>query len=108
MQDCLPPDKSWFTGLHVFFDLAFLGFKNKYNYENASIPHKKQKNGALTKQQKEENKKMASKRVIVEQAIGGMKWYRIVSERLRLHDFDFYNTILGVCAGLWNFYLLLS
>ena len=41
----------------------------------------------------------------VEHAIGGMKRYRILADRLRLHDFDFYNDVLEVCAGLWNFQL---
>jgi hypothetical protein len=49
---------------------------------------------------------MASERIIVEHSIGGMKRYRILSDRLRLHDFDFYDVILGVCAGLWNYHLL--
>jgi len=28
-----------------------------------------------------------------------------LSDRLRMHDLDEYNEILGICAGLWNFYL---
>ncbi|NJL12634.1 MAG: hypothetical protein HC913_06320 [Microscillaceae bacterium] len=32
-----------------------------------------------------------------------MKRYRILSDRLRMHDEGLYNTILEVCAGLWNF-----
>jgi len=28
-----------------------------------------------------------------------------LSDRLRVHDIELYNVILGVCAGLWNFYL---
>jgi hypothetical protein len=35
-----------------------------------------------------------------------MKRYRILSERLRVHDVGLYNVILGVCAELWNFYLI--
>jgi hypothetical protein len=41
----------------------------------------------------------------VEHSIGGMKRYRILSDRLRNHLIDFYDDVLEVCAGLWNFYL---
>ena len=34
-----------------------------------------------------------------------LKRYRILSERLRTQSLDFYDKILGICAGLWNFYL---
>jgi len=48
---------------------------------------------------------MASERIKIEQSISGLKRYRILSERLRIQSLDFYDKILGVCAGLWNFYL---
>jgi hypothetical protein len=48
---------------------------------------------------------MASVRIKVEHSIGGMKRYRILSDRLRNHLIDLYDDILGVCEGLWNFYL---
>jgi hypothetical protein len=48
---------------------------------------------------------MASVRIKVEHSIGGMKRYRILSDRLRNHLIDLYDDILGACAGPWNFYL---
>ena len=48
---------------------------------------------------------MASESSTVEHVIEGMKRYRILSDRLRVQDVRLYNTVLGVCAGLWNFYL---
>jgi hypothetical protein len=48
---------------------------------------------------------MASERIKVEHSIGGLKRYRILSDRLRTHLIDLYDDILWVCAGLWNFYL---
>ena len=48
---------------------------------------------------------MASERINVEHSIGGIKRYRILSDRLRIHLIDLYDDILSVCAGLWNFYL---
>jgi hypothetical protein len=68
-------------------------------------PHKKSQKKLLTNEQKLENKTFASERIKVEQSISGLKRYRILSERLRTQSLDFYDKILGVCAGLWNFYL---
>ena len=52
-----------------------------------------------------ENRALASEWISVEHSIGGLKRYRILSDRLRSHDANFYDQVLGVCAGLWNFYL---
>lgn len=41
----------------------------------------------------------------VDHSIGGMKRYRILSDRLRIHDCGMYNKVVEVCAGLWNFNL---
>lgn len=86
-------------------DLGYLGFEKEYRYKKLFIPHKKPKKSELTGPQKAENKTVSSERITVEHSIGGMKRYRILSERLRVHDFDLYDDILNVCAGLWNFYL---
>lgn len=86
-------------------DLGFLGIAKDYLFKKLSIPHKRPPKQTLTKQQKLENQVMASERIKVEQSISGLKRYRILSERLRTQSLDFYDKILGVCAGLWNFYL---
>lgn len=100
-----PPGLAWFDDYHVKADLGFLGFANEYACQSLTLPHKKKKKHELSPIQKEENKARARARVFVEHAIAGMKRYRILSERLRLHNVELYNVILGVCAGLWNFYL---
>jgi hypothetical protein len=41
----------------------------------------------------------------VEHSIGGLKRYRILYDRLRLQDYGMCDTVVEVCAGLWNFYL---
>jgi len=68
-------------------------------------PHKKPQKKGMTEQQKLENQTMASERIIVEQSISGLMRYRILSEKLRTQLLDFYNKIIEICAGLWNFYL---
>ena len=67
------------------------------------MPHKKPKMKELTPAQKLENKKISSQRVIVEHSIGGLKRYRILSDRLRAKNYEFYDDVLEICAGLWNF-----
>ena len=99
------PESDWFKDLEVRLDLGYQGFDKEYKCKKLFIPHKKPKKSELTDNQKAENKNIASERIKVEHSIGGMKRYRILSERLRVHDFDLYDDILGVCAGLWNFYL---
>ncbi len=100
-----PPEQNWFENFRVRVDLGFLGIDKEYKCKELLIPNKKPKKQELTAEQKEENKLLASKRIVVEHALAGLKRYRILSDRLRMHDLELYNVILGVCAGLWNFHL---
>ena len=100
-----PPTQDWFADFEVQVDLGFLGIAKEYACKELAIPHKKPKQQELTEEQKAENKLRASKRVKVEHSIGGLKRYRILSDRLRMHDLELYNDVLGICAGLWNFCL---
>lgn len=98
-----PPEQKWFAAFRLRVDLGFLGIEKDYVCKELLIPHKKPKKQKLTKEQKAENKLLASERVVVEHSIAGLKRYRILSDRLRMHDLKLYNVILGICAGLWNF-----
>lgn len=100
-----PPHKHWFKKFNIKVDLGYLGIAKEYQCKSISIPHKKSKNKPLTEEQKIENSLLASERIIVEHSISGLKRFRILSDRLRIHSTDLYDVILGVCAGLWNFYL---
>ena len=100
-----PPGQPWFTTFRVRVDLGFVGFDKDYECKELLIPHKKPKKQELTAEQKAENKVLAKERIVVEHSIAGLKRYRILSDRLRLHDLDLYNQVLGICAGLWNFRL---
>jgi len=102
----LPPESLlWFDTHQLYVDLGFLGISKDYSAQVISIPFKKSKNNQLTKEQKLANKKMSSIRVKVEHSIGGFKRYRFLSDRLRCRDFQLYNLVAEVCAGLWNFSL---
>ena len=101
----LPPQKKWFAKFSVRLDLGYLGFADQYVYRRLFIPHRKKRTSDLTQEQRVENKELSAQRVRIEHSIAGLKRYRILSERLRMHDFDLYDDIVGVCAGLWNFSL---
>lgn len=100
-----PPGPDWFAEFCVRLDLGFVGFAKDYVCKELVLPHKKKCKQELSPEQKQENKAHARERIFVEHAIGGMKRYRILSDRLRMHDVELYDVILGVCAGLWNFNL---
>ena len=100
-----PPEQDWFKPFRVRVDLGFLGIEKDYVCKELFFPHKKKNKQNRSAEQKQENRLLASERIAVEHAIGGMKRYRILSDRLRVQDIALYNVILGVCAGLWNFYL---
>jgi hypothetical protein len=106
LSEEFPPEQDWFKNFRIRVDLGFLGMERDYVCKELLLPNKKKKKQELSKEQKDENRLLASERIYVEHAIGGMKRYRILSDRLRVHDVELYNVILGVCAGLWNFYLI--
>ena len=73
---------------------------------NVDIPHKKPKGGKLSDKQKEENRELASERVVCEHAFAGVTRYGIATHVYpnRIKDFD--DTSMLTAAGLWNFYLM--
>ena len=99
----LPADEgAWFSDHVVHVDLAYQGLGNDYTCKQLSIPFKKPRGGELTQEQKNANKERSAIRVVVENAIAGLKRYRFLSDRLRCRKIVRYNKIIGVCAGLWN------
>lgn len=67
--------------------------------KNSETPHKKQKNKELTKDQKKENQELSKERIIVENVIGSLKRFRILSERYRNRRKRFglrFNLIAGI------------
>ena len=97
----------WFDDHHVLVDLGFLGIQKDY-HEKVLIPAKKSKKKPLSEMQKYANRCISKVRIKVEHAIGGMKRFRILSDRLRMKSVIRYNQIAGICAGIWNFQLTCS
>ncbi|TAE48301.1 MAG: hypothetical protein EAZ89_15480 [Bacteroidetes bacterium] len=105
MKELFPPDQDWFSAFRVMADSGYQGLQKEYRCKEVLLPHKKKGGKQLDDAQKMENQELARERIRVEHSIGGMKRYRILTDRLRMHDFSFYDDVLEVCAGLWNFKL---
>lgn len=106
LKEELPPDEGdWFKESKVHVDLGYQGIAKRYECAKLYIPTKKPRGGELSKKQKKKNRKKSRKRIVVENAIGGMKRYRFLSDRSRCHSIRLYNKIAGIAAGLWNYNL---
>jgi hypothetical protein len=94
------------AGITLWQDSGFQG----YNPKNVTVkmPTKKPKGKELTQEQKEENRKISSFRILVEHAIGGVKRSRIVKERFRCTKFAFEDTVMLIACGLNNFRMSLK
>ena len=81
-------------------DLGYQG----YDLDNISvlIPHKKPKNGELTKQQKQENTTISQVRVPVEHVMAGVKRLNIVKEKIRLRIQNARDQVMLIACGLHN------
>jgi len=95
----------WFTDHHVRIDLGYLGFDKEFASGDLSLPIKSSKTKPLSDEAKSSNRSLASQRIVVEHVIGGMKRYRVLSNRIRSRNWSGYDVKLEVCAGLWNFYI---
>jgi hypothetical protein len=93
----------WFEKFSVRVDSGFQGFEKDYAPQALYLPQKSSKKNPLTQPQKDQNTIMAKERIRVEHAIGGMKRFRVLSDRLRMHNFKRYHSIQLACAALWNF-----
>jgi hypothetical protein len=101
----------WFEDFVLWLDLGYLGAQKAYTAETVNMPHKKPRKSktnpspTLTEEQKAENRAISQTRVIVEQAISGLKRFNIVAHTFRNHLKDFVDTAALLAAGLWNWKL---
>jgi hypothetical protein len=68
-------------------------------------PKKKPRGGELTPPEKATNRRIASIRIRIEHAIGGVKRDRIVKDKSRLLKDCIRDTVMETCCGLHNFRL---
>lgn len=94
--DGIPPD------IPIDVDLGYKGLENED--DRIHIPTRKPRNGELTSPQKEANKTISSRRVVIEHKIGHVKRYRCVSDVYRNRRPMFDDAIMLTCCGLSNLY----
>jgi len=84
----------------VYEDRGFIGLL--WNQITIERPHKKLPNQQLTREQKDENRLHAQKRVVIEHVFGRIKRFRIVKDvlRLKVHMVD--DMIMQICCGIHN------
>jgi len=88
----------------TWVDTGFLGI-DKETESSVFIPAKKSKNKPLTDEQKQENYLISGLRVCNEQAIGGMKRMRSITDVSRNKSDKLVDELILNAAGLWNFHL---
>lgn len=89
----------------LWTDLGFEGIHKDFPHLNRAIPHKKPKNGCLTKLQLQENQLICQIRVRVEHAIGRLKRFAAVAGIYRQHNQHWADTFIFLAAGLSNYHL---
>jgi hypothetical protein len=87
----------------LYQDLGFQGCTIAGN--TIAQPKKKPRGGALTPEEKVENRRIASLRIRIEHVIGSVKRYRIVKDKLRLWREHIRDQVMAICCGLHNFRL---
>lgn len=88
-------------GSKLWKDTGFQG----YEPENVMTfqPKKKPRGKELTDDEKEQNRKLSSERVIVEHHIGGVKRSRIVHDTYRNRKDNYVDIVMETACGLHNF-----
>jgi hypothetical protein len=91
------------SGSKLAQDTGFQGF----SLDNVAIlqPKKKPRGEELTDMEKNVNQWLSSLRIRIEHAIGGVKRYRIVKDRIRNWKVGFKDKVIETCCGLHNFRL---
>ena len=91
------------AGSCLYQDKGFQGFA----LQGITIfqPKKTPRGGELTPPEKATNRWISSIRIRIEHAIGGVKRYRIVKDKIRLLKDGLRDAVMETCCGLHNFRL---
>lgn len=81
-------------------DSGYTGIKKLQN--NSRLPKKSSKKKPLTKDEKKQNQKISSERVVNENVIGSLKRFKIISDRYRNRRKRF-GLRFNLIAGIHNF-----
>ena len=91
--------------LEVLADSGYQGLAKLH--EKSRTPQKRPRKSELTEEQKQSNRELARRRVIVEHIIRGLKIFRILAERYRNRRKRF-SLRFNLIAGLYNYGLSLD
>lgn len=83
-------------------DTGYQGIKKQHI--NSELPKKRSKRNPLTKEDKIQNQKISSSRVLIENIIRELKIFRIVAEKYRNRRRRF-NLRINIIAGIYNLQL---
>ena len=86
-------------------DRGYQGIQKLHN--KSQTPKKKPRKGELSKQEKQQNRALASRRVVGEHVLGKLKVFRILAEKYRNRRKRF-GLRLNLMASLYNLDLKLS
>ena len=86
--------------LEVLADSGYQGLSKLH--AKSKTPKKKPRKAELTDEQKESNRELARRRVVVEHAIRNLKIFRILAERYRNRRTRF-SLRFNLIAGLYNY-----
>ena len=109
LQGIFNKGSNCFEGNIIFADLGYQGITNDYKPEFVVMPVKRKKSDVTSEYgwlKRTFNKLVSQMRMGIEHAIGGMKKFRLASQTIRIKSCQAVDTILGVCAGLWNYSLV--
>lgn len=108
------PHHPWFDEIELYVDLGYLGIRTDYDAEQINVPHRKPRKSKnnpdpqLTAEQITENQRQSRLRVVIENAIAGIKRYKIVVDRFRNRLAQIEDRAIFTATSLWNFHLLTS
>lgn len=88
--------------LEVLADSGYQGLAKLHG--KSRTPHKKPRKSELTDEQKQSNRELARRRVVVEHVIRSLKIFRILAERYRNRRKRF-SLRFNLIAGLYNYEL---
>ncbi len=89
--------------IRVLTDTGYQGLHKLH--ANSALPKKKTKKRPLTKEDKENNKRLSSERVLNENVIGMLKRFKIVADKYRNRRKRF-GLRFNLIAGIYNYELL--
>ena len=113
-MDWYAGQNDWFESFEIYVDLGYQGIKDEFKIAKLHIPvkrprkTKKNPKPELTEHQKEHNKSVGGTRILVEHAIGSMKFFKILRDNYRNRRCGFEDLSVEICAGLHNLYVKLK